>query len=106
MKELYEPLWDELLKLSKSAGFRIRSIWIADVAQQGWSSVLNEQKLGNDRTNPIQSQKTETVLHTRPKRTGNLSVLNLLVEDLNLDQVYKIPGNPENDTPEILEASS
>jgi hypothetical protein len=49
VKELYEPLWDELLKLSKSAGFRIRSIWIADVAQQGRSSVLNEEKLGNDR---------------------------------------------------------
>ncbi|QDS74311.1 hypothetical protein FKW77_003972 [Venturia effusa] len=47
-KELYEPLWDELLKLSNSAGFRIRSIWIADVAHQGISSVLNEDKLGND----------------------------------------------------------
>ncbi|TID21412.1 Alpha/beta hydrolase family-domain-containing protein [Venturia nashicola] len=47
-KELYEPLWDELLKLSKSAGFGIRGIWIADVAHQGMSSVLNESKLGND----------------------------------------------------------
>ena len=49
LQELYEPLWDELLKFSKSAGFRIRNIWIADVAHQGWSSVLNENKLGNDR---------------------------------------------------------
>ncbi len=48
-KELYEPLWDELLKRCQNYGFGIRSIWIADVAHQGWSSVLNEDKLGNDR---------------------------------------------------------
>ncbi|KAF2428881.1 hypothetical protein EJ08DRAFT_314654 [Tothia fuscella] len=47
-KELYEPLWDELLKLSKVHNFRIRGIWIADVSHQGWSSALNEDKLGND----------------------------------------------------------
>ncbi|KAF2199048.1 alpha/beta-hydrolase [Delitschia confertaspora ATCC 74209] len=47
-KELYEPLWDELLKRSKQNGFGIRGIWIADVVHQGWSGVLNEDKLGND----------------------------------------------------------
>ncbi|OAL50732.1 alpha/beta-hydrolase [Pyrenochaeta sp. DS3sAY3a] len=47
-KELYEPLWDELLNRSASFGFGIRGIWIADVVHQGWSSVLNEDKLGND----------------------------------------------------------
>ncbi|KAH7130689.1 Alpha/beta hydrolase family-domain-containing protein [Dendryphion nanum] len=47
-KELYEPLWDELLKRSSQFGFNIRGIWIADVVHQGWSSVLNEDKLGND----------------------------------------------------------
>ncbi|KAF2120708.1 Alpha/beta hydrolase family-domain-containing protein [Lophiotrema nucula] len=47
-KELYEPLWDELLKKAKQSGFSIRGIWIADVVHQGWSSVLNEDKLGND----------------------------------------------------------
>lgn len=47
-KELYEPLWDELLKRCQQYGFGIRSIWIADVVHQGWSSVLNEDKLGND----------------------------------------------------------
>ncbi|KIX04650.1 uncharacterized protein Z518_05520 [Rhinocladiella mackenziei CBS 650.93] len=47
-KELYEPLWDDILARSKRDGFRIRSIWIADVAQQGQSSVLNEELLGND----------------------------------------------------------
>jgi hypothetical protein len=48
-KELYEPLWDEILKRCQQHGFGIRGIWIADVVHQGWSSVLNEDKLGNDR---------------------------------------------------------
>ncbi|KAJ9651024.1 hypothetical protein H2198_009676 [Neophaeococcomyces mojaviensis] len=48
-KELYEPLWEDLLTTSKKKhSFRIRSIWIADVAHQGASSVLNENLLGND----------------------------------------------------------
>lgn len=47
-KELYEPLWDELYKKSKGNRFCIRSIWIADVANQGMSYVLNEGKTGND----------------------------------------------------------
>jgi len=48
-KELYEPLWDELHALStKTGAFKIRNIWIADVAWQGESGVLNENKLGND----------------------------------------------------------
>ncbi|KAF2833519.1 alpha/beta-hydrolase [Ophiobolus disseminans] len=47
-KELYEPLWDELLQRCEQYGFGIRGVWIADVAHQGQSSVLNEDKLGND----------------------------------------------------------
>ncbi|PKY05204.1 toxin biosynthesis protein [Aspergillus campestris IBT 28561] len=47
-KELYEPLWEEIHARSKANGFRIRSIWMADVAHQGQSSVLNENILGND----------------------------------------------------------
>lgn len=47
-KELYEPLWEELAKETKKQGWRIRNIWIADVAQQGASSVLNEQLLGDE----------------------------------------------------------
>ncbi|EOA82046.1 hypothetical protein ACJQWK_05584 [Exserohilum turcicum] len=47
-KELYEPLWNELLKRCEQQGFGIRGIWIADVVHQGWSGVLNEGKLGND----------------------------------------------------------
>ncbi|KAI9367083.1 toxin biosynthesis protein [Aspergillus egyptiacus] len=47
-KELYEPLWEELLHRSQQAGFRIRAIWMADAANQGASGILNEQNLGND----------------------------------------------------------
>ncbi|KAL2828918.1 Alpha/beta hydrolase family-domain-containing protein [Aspergillus cavernicola] len=47
-KELYEPLWEEIHARSKANGFRIRSIWMADVAHQGQSSVINEDRLGND----------------------------------------------------------
>ncbi|KAJ5988847.1 hypothetical protein N7481_004057 [Penicillium waksmanii] len=47
-KELYEPLWDDLLTSSNKHGARIRSIWIADAANQGASGVLNEQDLEND----------------------------------------------------------
>ncbi|KAK2834905.1 hypothetical protein FQN49_006799 [Arthroderma sp. PD_2] len=47
-KELYEPLWEEIHQRSRQGGFRIRSIWIADVAHQGQSGVLNENVLGND----------------------------------------------------------
>ena len=49
-KELYEPLWDDLLEYTiKTNAFRIRSIWFADVASQGASGILNEGKVGNDR---------------------------------------------------------
>ena len=44
-KELYEALWAELHARSSrrpGSGFRIRGIWIADVANQGRSGVLNE----------------------------------------------------------------
>ncbi|KAJ5478108.1 hypothetical protein N7530_003617 [Penicillium desertorum] len=47
-KELYEPLWEEIYARSKQNGMRIRSIWMADVAQEGQSSVINEDSLGND----------------------------------------------------------
>ncbi|KAL8793499.1 MAG: hypothetical protein Q9195_003872 [Heterodermia aff. obscurata] len=47
-KELYEPLWDEVYFQAKACGISIGSIWIADVVQQGQSSVLNEDKLGSD----------------------------------------------------------
>ncbi|GFF51774.1 peroxisomal membrane protein LPX1 [Aspergillus udagawae] len=47
-KELYEPLWDEIYTRLRARNRRIRSIWIADVVQQGQSGVLNEFILGDD----------------------------------------------------------
>ncbi|KAI1632702.1 prolyl aminopeptidase-like protein [Biscogniauxia mediterranea] len=47
-KELYEALWAELHARAGGAGFRIRGIWIADVANQGYSGQLNEALLGDD----------------------------------------------------------
>lgn len=59
-KELYEPLWDDLLALSGSHGFRIRSIWIADASNQNASGVLNEQTLADD---PSFSDYARDILH-------------------------------------------
>ncbi|KAI2916225.1 hypothetical protein CBS147343_10474 [Aspergillus niger] len=47
-KELYEPLWDDIHEQLASQNRRIRSIWIADVAQQGQSGISNELILGHD----------------------------------------------------------
>ncbi|KAF3027383.1 hypothetical protein E8E15_008004 [Penicillium rubens] len=46
--ELYEPLWEEILVQSQQQGFRIGSIWIADIANLGASGVVNERILGDD----------------------------------------------------------
>lgn len=48
-KELYEPLWDDLHARLARGGVRIRSVWIADMWNQGQSGVLNEKILANDR---------------------------------------------------------
>lgn len=47
-KEMYELLWDELYQYFERNGnpFRIRSVWIADIASQGASGLLNAWKLG------------------------------------------------------------
>ncbi|KAI7512033.1 toxin biosynthesis protein-like protein [Hortaea werneckii] len=52
-KELYEPLWDDLLSHTNHGetadiAFRIRSIWVVDASNQGASGVLNEQVQGDD----------------------------------------------------------
>lgn len=49
LQELYEPLWDGIYERLRAANRQIRAIWIADVAHQGQSGVLNESILGNDR---------------------------------------------------------
>ncbi|EWZ38742.1 hypothetical protein FOZG_10282 [Fusarium oxysporum Fo47] len=47
-KEMYEPLWDDIYQCASQTGIRIRSIWIADMWNQGQSGALNEKILGND----------------------------------------------------------
>lgn len=51
-------MFDELHDKLDSLGRRIRAIWIADIAHQGQSFVLNESALGNDRM--LQETETET----------------------------------------------
>lgn len=41
-------MWDDLYHRLKQSNVRIRAIWIADMAWQGYSSDLNEGQLGND----------------------------------------------------------
>ncbi|KAK0629194.1 Alpha/beta hydrolase family-domain-containing protein [Bombardia bombarda] len=48
VKELYEPLWEDMVQALGKRGVRVRSIWIADVAWQGQSGIINADKLGND----------------------------------------------------------
>jgi hypothetical protein len=48
-KELYEPLWEEILARCKRNNIRVRAIWFADAANKGASGIHNEQYLGNDR---------------------------------------------------------
>ncbi|KAI1129368.1 Alpha/beta hydrolase family-domain-containing protein [Nemania abortiva] len=65
-KELYEALWQDLHTQSQSQDddgrnkFRIRSIWIADISNQGYSGELNEAKLGND---PFWHDLSRDLLH-------------------------------------------
>ncbi|GAB7358939.1 hypothetical protein MBLNU230_g5015t1 [Neophaeotheca triangularis] len=47
-KELYEPLWHDLLSELQQQGVGVRSIWMADFSTQGASGVLNEPHLGHD----------------------------------------------------------
>jgi len=50
---MYEPLWEDIHALSKSKGFRIRGIWIADMVSEGASGILNENIYGNDRESSL-----------------------------------------------------
>jgi pimeloyl-ACP methyl ester carboxylesterase len=47
-KEMYEPLWDELLIHAESTGLRIRAIWCVDKVDHGASGILNERTQGDD----------------------------------------------------------
>lgn len=59
-QELYEPLWEEMLVGFEERGIRVRGIWIADVAQQGHSGIVNELLLGND---PCWNDHSRDLLH-------------------------------------------
>lgn len=48
-KELYEPLWEEILARCKRDKIGVRAIWFADAANKGASGIYNEKYLGNDR---------------------------------------------------------
>lgn len=48
-QEMYEPLFEDLHEKLSKLGRKIRAIWIADIAHQGQSGILNEDALGNDR---------------------------------------------------------
>ncbi|EFE29212.1 toxin biosynthesis protein, putative, partial [Trichophyton benhamiae CBS 112371] len=91
--ELYEPLWEEIHARSKHAGFRIRSIWIADAAHQGQSGVLNEHSLGNDHTANTSNRDGATlrislsVMH--PRLLTTLILLDPVINRLDvLDHEY------------------
>ena len=47
-KELYEPLFEDMLASSEAHGFRIRSIWAVDACHHGASGILNEHTQGDD----------------------------------------------------------
>ena len=51
-KEMYEPIWEEVVSRLGVEGIRVRSVWIADSATQSASGMLNAELLGNDREFP------------------------------------------------------
>ncbi|KAH8430139.1 uncharacterized protein LDX57_007809 [Aspergillus melleus] len=46
--EAYEPFWVDIYQAANKSGLAIRGIWMADVAHQGVSGLVNEERLGND----------------------------------------------------------
>ena len=58
VKEIYEALWEDIHAATRKKGVRIRSIWVADVAWQGQSGLLNQDELGNDREDIVVSHTT------------------------------------------------
>ncbi|KAF8474706.1 Alpha/beta hydrolase family-domain-containing protein [Kalaharituber pfeilii] len=63
-KELYEPMFDELLISSKDYGFRIRAVWALDAAHQGASSIVNEKDLGDNPCWNDYSRDIEQMINT------------------------------------------
>jgi hypothetical protein len=48
VKELYEPLFAEILRRAESVGVNIKGIWMADPVNAGASAVRNRDNLGCD----------------------------------------------------------
>jgi hypothetical protein len=48
-KEMYEPMWEVLIRELEKKGRKVRGVWVADPVNQGESGVRNEGKLGPDR---------------------------------------------------------
>lgn len=48
LKELYEPHWEDLLQCCTEKRIGVKAIWMADMAHQGQSGMLNGSKLGDD----------------------------------------------------------
>lgn len=45
---MYEPLWEDIALQMKRRGKKLRSIWIADVSNQGASGLVNEESKYDD----------------------------------------------------------
>lgn len=45
-KELYEPFWENLLRVLEEKGVRVMAIWVADIANMRQSGKLNESYFG------------------------------------------------------------
>lgn len=48
VKELYEPLFAEILHRAQNSGVRIKAIWMADMFNVGESAIANKDNLGCD----------------------------------------------------------
>lgn len=48
VKEIYEPIFEDLARALEQRGMGVRGFWIADPLHSGKSAVLNAGNLGND----------------------------------------------------------
>ncbi|KAF4949462.1 hypothetical protein FSARC_13474 [Fusarium sarcochroum] len=99
-KELYEPLWDEMHKRASQTRLRIRSIWIADMWNQGQSGVLNENILGSDRFHalPYQWNWTHSLLSlSHPRLLRSLILLDPVIQVPNGSVLPALASTPRRD---------
>ncbi|KAJ5109492.1 hypothetical protein N7456_006167 [Penicillium angulare] len=90
LKETYEPLFEAVLRKSSSAGFNIRSIWIADPFNMGESAVANQENLGHDGS---------TVDHSQPgidPNYGDRALATWVSKTLQQEDSWDTKENAEN----------